>query len=80
MEDYDRQQSIKQQREQLVERYNGAEYEPEEELSVALAISESILSPAESNNTTASPTEGSSSGIDEDEQLRIALEKSLYEL
>ena len=80
MEDYDSQQSIKQQREQLVERYNGAEYEPEEELSVALAISESILSPAESNNTTASPTEGSSSGIDEDEQLRIALEKSLYEL
>lgn len=80
MEDYDRQQLIKQQQEQLLERYNGVEYDPEEELSVALAISESILSPAESNNTTASPTEGSSSGIDEDEQLRIALEKSLYDL
>lgn len=80
MEDYDRQQKIKQEQELLLERYNGVEYDPDEELSVALAISESILSPAESNNTTASPTEGSSSGLDEDEQLRIALEKSLYEI
>lgn len=82
MEDYDRQQQVMWHEERLVDKYNGHDYDVDEELSVALAISQSILSPGvlsgEWTNNTTTPTEGSS--MDEDEQLKIALEKSLYEV
>lgn len=81
IEDYDHQQNVQKHEEELIDKFNGTEYDEDEELSVALAISQSLQLVEDSNkSTTESPTEGSSSAIDEDEQLRLALEKSLYDI
>lgn len=68
MDDYDIEEDTKRKKEQLVDKYNGTKFEDEdEEMSIALAMSESYRAP---HTSTAN---------DEEESLRLAIELSQQE-